>query len=170
VTYYGYRYYDPVTGRWPSRDPIGERGGVNLYGFGNNSPILGFDSDGRLWSWGMVGLGAAVGAIYNGVSSAVGQAMTGNGVDWGQVGAQAAQGAIAGAAVGAIAGALTGDPSAAAVGAALGGAIIGGVIDGLLDPMDDFTPNDQGGSSDSAGDCQPGYNCPGDQCYRLNFT
>ncbi len=28
--YYGYRYYDPVTGRWPSRDPIEERGGVNL--------------------------------------------------------------------------------------------------------------------------------------------
>jgi integrase/recombinase XerD len=37
VTYYGYRYYDPLTGRWPSRDPIGETGGVNLYGFvGNN--------------------------------------------------------------------------------------------------------------------------------------
>ncbi len=35
--YYGYRYYDPLRGRWPSRDPIGERGGVNLYGFvGNN--------------------------------------------------------------------------------------------------------------------------------------
>jgi RHS repeat-associated protein len=35
--YYGYRYYDPVTGRWPSRDPIGEMGGINLYGFvGNN--------------------------------------------------------------------------------------------------------------------------------------
>jgi RHS repeat-associated protein len=31
--YYTYRYYDPVTGRWPSRDPIEERGGVNLYGF-----------------------------------------------------------------------------------------------------------------------------------------
>ncbi|MDA0768571.1 MAG: hypothetical protein O3A92_17300 [Verrucomicrobia bacterium] len=27
VYYYGYRYYDPVTGRWVSRDPIGERGG-----------------------------------------------------------------------------------------------------------------------------------------------
>ena len=25
LLYYGYRYYDPVTGRWPSRDPIGER-------------------------------------------------------------------------------------------------------------------------------------------------
>jgi len=22
--YYGYRYYDPVTGRWPSRDPLGD--------------------------------------------------------------------------------------------------------------------------------------------------
>jgi RHS repeat-associated protein len=31
--YYGYRYYDPETGRWPSRDPIGEVGGTNLYGF-----------------------------------------------------------------------------------------------------------------------------------------
>jgi RHS repeat-associated protein len=35
--YYGYRYYDPLTGRWPSLDPIGESGGSNLYGFvGNN--------------------------------------------------------------------------------------------------------------------------------------
>jgi RHS repeat-associated protein len=34
--YYLYRYYDPVTGRWPSRDPIGERGGFNLYGFVQN--------------------------------------------------------------------------------------------------------------------------------------
>ena len=34
--YYGYRYYDPVTGRWPSRDPIEEEGGVNLYGFIRN--------------------------------------------------------------------------------------------------------------------------------------
>ncbi len=31
--YYGYRYYDPATGRWPSRDPIEEQGGMNLYGF-----------------------------------------------------------------------------------------------------------------------------------------
>jgi RHS repeat-associated protein len=41
--YYGYRYYDPVTGRWPSRDPIGERGGINLYGFVGNSPIDAID-------------------------------------------------------------------------------------------------------------------------------
>jgi hypothetical protein len=39
VTYYGYRYYAPVTGRWPSRDPIGERGGMNLYGFVGNDGL-----------------------------------------------------------------------------------------------------------------------------------
>jgi len=37
VRYYGFRYYNPSTGRWLSRDPIEEEGGVNLYGFiGNN--------------------------------------------------------------------------------------------------------------------------------------
>jgi RHS repeat-associated protein len=48
VAYYGYRYYDPTTGRWPSRDPITEKGGVNLYVFVkntavNNSDFLGLD-------------------------------------------------------------------------------------------------------------------------------
>jgi RHS repeat-associated protein len=39
VTYYGYRWYDPATGRWPSRDPIEERGGMNLYGINNNNAV-----------------------------------------------------------------------------------------------------------------------------------
>jgi uncharacterized protein RhaS with RHS repeats len=43
VTYYGYRWYDPSTGRWPSRDPIEERGGVNLYGFGGNNGVNQWD-------------------------------------------------------------------------------------------------------------------------------
>ncbi len=37
--YYGYRWYDPLTGRWPSRDPIEEKGGKNMYGFVGNNPI-----------------------------------------------------------------------------------------------------------------------------------
>ena len=41
--YYGFRYYDPVTGRWPSRDPIGEYGGLNLYGMVGNNPIRWID-------------------------------------------------------------------------------------------------------------------------------
>jgi len=32
-----------VTGRWPSRDPIGERGGLNLYGFVHNNAFLWHD-------------------------------------------------------------------------------------------------------------------------------
>jgi RHS repeat-associated protein len=43
VTYYTYRWYDPITGRWPSRDPIGESGGVNLYGFVGNDGLNRFD-------------------------------------------------------------------------------------------------------------------------------
>jgi RHS repeat-associated protein len=43
VTDYTYRWYDPVTGRWPSRDPIEESGGLNLYGFLLNRPIVSVD-------------------------------------------------------------------------------------------------------------------------------
>ena len=41
--YYGYRYFDPATGRWPSRDPIEERGGLNLYGVVGNDLTNSFD-------------------------------------------------------------------------------------------------------------------------------
>ena len=40
-------YYNPVQGRWCSRDPIAERGGVNLYGFVTNAPTGAVDTDGR---------------------------------------------------------------------------------------------------------------------------
>jgi len=57
LVYYGYRYYDPGTGRWPNRDPIGELGfetlrgrraralgaAANLYSFVGNNPINLFD-------------------------------------------------------------------------------------------------------------------------------
>ncbi len=47
LLYYGYRYYAPRWGRWLSKDPIGERGGVNLYGMCNNNPVSIVDVDGR---------------------------------------------------------------------------------------------------------------------------
>jgi len=40
---YLFRDYDVYTGRWPNRDPIGENGGVNLYGFIHNNPVGRFD-------------------------------------------------------------------------------------------------------------------------------
>ena len=45
--YYGYRFYAPEIGRWPSRDPIGERGGVNFYIFLNNRVATYVDILGR---------------------------------------------------------------------------------------------------------------------------
>ncbi len=44
LVYYGYRYYNASTGRWLSRDPIAEKGGLNLYGFVWNRSVDRFDS------------------------------------------------------------------------------------------------------------------------------
>ena len=43
LLYYGYRYYNASTGRWMSRDLVGEQGGQNLYGFVVNDSISGVD-------------------------------------------------------------------------------------------------------------------------------
>ncbi|MEM6820322.1 MAG: RHS repeat-associated core domain-containing protein [Verrucomicrobiota bacterium] len=45
--YYGYRFYDQVSGRWMSRDPIAEEGGINLYGFVGNFVINSYDILGK---------------------------------------------------------------------------------------------------------------------------
>lgn len=37
LLYFGYRFYDPIHGRWSSRDPLAEKGGVNLYVAVDNS-------------------------------------------------------------------------------------------------------------------------------------
>lgn len=52
--YYGYRHYDPATGRWLNRDPLQEEGGINLYAMVQNNPIdywdyLGLSSCGKKW-------------------------------------------------------------------------------------------------------------------------
>jgi len=49
---YGYRYYHPSLGRWISRDPIGEDGGLNLFGFvGNDAKnIIDLVGNGQVWT------------------------------------------------------------------------------------------------------------------------
>ena len=42
----GHRYYDPGTGRFLTRDPIGYGGGMNLYGFADGNPVNESDPDG----------------------------------------------------------------------------------------------------------------------------
>ncbi len=53
--YYGYRYYSPSLQRWISRDPIEERGGINLGTFAANSPINKGDANGHLVGYFILG-------------------------------------------------------------------------------------------------------------------
>jgi RHS repeat-associated protein len=46
--YYGYRFYDPYLQRWVNRDPIRERGGINVFAFVRNAPLNGRDA------WGLI--------------------------------------------------------------------------------------------------------------------
>ncbi|MBQ7251763.1 MAG: hypothetical protein IJS32_04090 [Kiritimatiellae bacterium] len=47
--YYGYRYYAPRLGRWMTRDPIEEKGGINVYSFLGNASADRFDTLGLAW-------------------------------------------------------------------------------------------------------------------------
>jgi len=47
LIYYGYRTYSPQTGRWTSRDPLGEITGLNIYVSFSNIPVRYVDRDGR---------------------------------------------------------------------------------------------------------------------------
>ena len=56
LSYYGYRFYQPVMGRWLTRDPLQEAGGINLYGFVQNNPVnwidpWGLDSSSGSWTF-----------------------------------------------------------------------------------------------------------------------
>jgi RHS repeat-associated protein len=82
LLYYGYRFYNPTDGRWPSRDPIGEEGGINLSGFVWNDAVGRYDafglSDAAVMS-GSAAAGAALGggasAVLSGIAAAIGDAI-----------------------------------------------------------------------------------------------
>jgi RHS repeat-associated protein len=51
LSHFGYRYYSPRLGRWLSRDPIGEGGGINVYAYVANDPAGGADAMGLFIGW-----------------------------------------------------------------------------------------------------------------------
>jgi len=63
LVYYLHRYYNPETGRWVSRDPIEERGGVNLFGMVGNDPINFIDL------FGLYGTATAISEIESSLKS-----------------------------------------------------------------------------------------------------
>ena len=62
------RWYDPQLQRFISRDPIGLRGGANLYQYCNNNPTLFVDPSGLQGSGAAIGLGILAGNL--GISGA----------------------------------------------------------------------------------------------------
>ena len=55
LVYYNYRHYSPSLGRFLSRDPIEEQGGLNLYSFVRNSSA---------WKWDVLGLITSLQACF----------------------------------------------------------------------------------------------------------
>ncbi len=65
----GHRYYNPSTGRFLQRDPIGIGGGLNVYEYVSSAPTHRVDPSGlKFWSsggrWGLIGVCFAIGYGY----------------------------------------------------------------------------------------------------------
>lgn len=62
--YNRFRYYDPATGRYISRDPVGFAGGLNLYLYAGNDPLHQADPMGLWWKTALaIAAGIAVAAV-----------------------------------------------------------------------------------------------------------
>ena len=51
LVYYNYRHYNSLVGNWCTKDPIEERGGINIYGFIGNNTFSQIDNLGLGWTW-----------------------------------------------------------------------------------------------------------------------
>ncbi|GAK58232.1 YD repeat protein [Candidatus Vecturithrix granuli] len=131
LVYYGRRFYSPAMGRWTTRDPLGEHGGLNLYAFVGNNPVNWVDPYGQELA------GAGLGALIGGLGGGIIGAANGTGF-W--------KGAVSGAVGGFITG-LTFNPVWGASGSAImAGAVsgaAGGVTSGITGEMFDLVnPNE----------------------------
>ena len=103
---FGARDYDPITGRWTAKEPLGFAGrSANLYGYALSDPLNLIDVDGGFAqiAGGIVG-GFVGGAITGAITSVVSTLATGG--SWEDAFNQAAIGAVAGGLVGAAYGGL----------------------------------------------------------------
>jgi RHS repeat-associated protein len=133
--YFRLRWYDPATGRWLSKDPIGISGGLNLYAFCANDPVNYVDPSGTEL------LGAVLGGVGGFLVGGAVSALNGNGF-W--------RGAIAGGVGGAVAG-LTFNPvlGALAAEATVGTAVVAGAAAGAAGGLASGAVNEIWDSVDS---------------------
>lgn len=64
LTNFRMRWYDPRTGRWLSKDPIGLIGGMNLYAFCGDNSVCRSDPYGKNWVAGAITAGVLAYGIY----------------------------------------------------------------------------------------------------------
>ncbi|WP_404465222.1 RHS domain-containing protein [Vreelandella aquamarina] len=97
--YNRHRYYDPQQGRYISQDPIGLKGGTNLYGYALGSPTINIDPTGLIAPLVIAAMGL-VGAGMGGGANVISQKVIrkecsldvmelGNAMAWGLVGGAA---------------------------------------------------------------------------------
>ncbi len=68
--YFRNRWYDPVVGRWISKDPMGIDGGINLYEFCRDNPLNLRDPSGNIAPWvGAALTGGVIGGVVGGINS-----------------------------------------------------------------------------------------------------
>jgi RHS repeat-associated protein len=98
---FGARDYDPESGRWTAKDPIGFASGTtSYYGYVNADPVNLIDISGQVPIAPII-IGALTGAASGAFESMALQLLLNGCIDWGQVGADAALGAVGGAVTGA---------------------------------------------------------------------
>jgi RHS repeat-associated protein len=90
--YYGFRFYDPNLQRWPNPDPIGELGGLDLYQYCLNDPLVWDDAFGLDVKGGQLlmnmnngygGLNPLFGYLWNSPNTALGLLWGGLGIPFG---------------------------------------------------------------------------------------
>jgi len=111
---FGARDYDPMVGRWTSKEPLGFNGSDNFYVYAENDPVNFVDPDGN-FAW--IAAGALGGAVINVGIDIISKHMSGKEITASSLIASAVSGAISGG-MGTIAGPLGGTLSKALTGRA----------------------------------------------------
>jgi RHS repeat-associated protein len=139
LVYYGFRYYDARNGRFINRDPIEERGGLNLYGFCGNDGVNRYDVLGMSWFsklfkkigkffkkyWRPI-LAIAVGVLTGGIAAFLAPAA------WSSMAVGALAGGVGGFSAGVTGAALSGASFGDSLKAGLIGGTIGAISGGIL--------------------------------------